>query len=64
MSINPAIESHPAKLVINKINEKLDALSKVSIKEKKSVLKARSEVRSGSYHPEWADLIEILERMK
>ncbi|WP_374855146.1 hypothetical protein ACEWX4_13550 [Acinetobacter indicus] len=64
LSINPAIESHPAKLVINKINEKLDALSKVSIKEKKSVLKARSEVRSGNYHPEWADLIEILERMK
>lgn len=62
--INPEIKNHPAKLVINKINEKLDALSGLSTKQKDSVLKARAAVRFRNYHSEWADLIGILEKMK
>ena len=62
--INPEIENHPAKQVINRINEKLDALSRLSNKQEDLVIKARADVRSGYYHSEWADLIVIMEKMK
>ena len=59
----PELGNHPAKMVIDRINEKLNEICKLGNKEKKEVIKAKAEVRSKSFHPEWATLIDILEKI-
>lgn len=63
MILNPVLGNHPAKMVIDRINEKLNEICKLGDKEKKEVIKAKAEVRSKSFHPEWATLIDILEKI-
>ncbi|MFH3654404.1 hypothetical protein [Acinetobacter nosocomialis] len=63
MILNPVLGNHPAKMVIDRINEKLNEICKLGNKEKKEVIKAKAEVRSKSFHPEWATLIDILEKI-
>lgn len=63
MILNPELGNHPAKMVIDRINEKLNEICKLGNKEKKEVIKAKAEVRSKSFHPEWATLIDILEKI-
>lgn len=56
--------THPACLVINRINLKLDAIAKSSSIREQWVVEARDSIRSGHYHPQWSGFINLLEGMK
>lgn len=63
MTLNPSLENHPAKLLIERINEKIDRLKSLSKTQEKWIVKAQMEVQSGEYHPDWMDYILLLQEM-
>lgn len=56
-------EAHPAYHVINRINQKLDAIASGSEIRAMWVKDSRDAVRSGRYHPSWNGHIQLLEVM-
>jgi len=52
---------HPANLVINRINQKLDKIACSSDIRKALVNEAYESVRSGNYHPRWNAFIQLME---
>ncbi|MGP9579333.1 hypothetical protein ACT3RX_15115 [Halomonas sp. AOP42-E1-40] len=54
-------EAHPAYHVINRINQKLDAIASGSEIRAMWVKDSRDSVRSGRYHPSWSGHIQLLE---
>lgn len=54
-------EVHPAYLVIERINQKLAAISSGSKVRATWVRDAKDAVRSGRYHPNWSGQIKLLE---
>ena len=54
-------EAHPAYHVINRINQKLDAIASGSEIRATWVKDSRDSVRSGRYHPSWNGHIQLLE---
>lgn len=54
-------EAHPANIVIDRISEKLNAISGSSDIRKIWVNDAYNSVRSGLYHPRWNAFIQLME---
>lgn len=63
MAKNPNNGNHPAKLIVERLNEKIDGLRALSDKAEKWIVKAQNEVQSGEYHPDWNNLILLLDEM-
>jgi len=56
--------THPACLVIDRLNLKLEAIAKSSSIRDQWVVDARDSIRAGNYHPQWSGFINLLEEMK
>ncbi len=56
--------THPACLVIDRLNLKLEAIAKSSSIRGQWVMDARDSIRAGNYHPQWSGFINLLEEMK
>jgi hypothetical protein len=56
--------THPACLVIDRLNLKLEAIAKSSSIRDQWVIDARDSIRAGNYHPQWSGFINLLEEMK
>lgn len=56
--------THPACLVIDRLNLKLNAIAKSSAVREQWVVEARDSIRAGHYHPHWSGFINLLEGMK
>ncbi len=56
--------THPACLVIDRLNLKLEAIAKSSSIRDQWVINARDSIRAGNYHPQWSGFINLLEEMK
>lgn len=63
MVLNPSLDNHPAKFLIERINQKIDRLKSLSETQEKWIAKAQMEVQSGVYHSDWIDYILFLEEM-
>lgn len=56
--------THPACLVIDRLNLKLEAIAKSSSIRDQWVVDAHDSIRAGNYHPQWSGFINLLEEMK
>lgn len=56
--------THPACLVIDRLNLKLDAIAKSSAIRELWVIEARDSIRAGHYHAQWSGFINLLEGIK
>lgn len=56
--------THPACLVIDRLNLKLEAIGKSSSIRDQWVIDARDSIRAGNYHPHWSGFINLLEEME
>ena len=56
--------THPACLVIDRINLKLNAIAKSSAIREQWVVEARDSIRASHYHPQWSGFINLLEGMQ
>lgn len=55
---------HPACLVIDRLNLKLESIAKSSSIREQWVIEARDSIRAGNYHSQWSGFINLLEEMK
>lgn len=63
LSISPLDKNKHIESIINRIEEKIEKISLVGNNEKKWIEKAQVFVRSGEYHADWSDMINLLMRI-
>jgi hypothetical protein len=55
---------HPANIVVDRINSKLDSIALTDDRRAGWVSDARDQVRSGEFHKRWKGIIDILEKFQ
>lgn len=66
LSMNPPyidLNTNPAKHVVDRLTTKLEAIARVDSKCASWVNKARNQIRSSVFHPEWESHITVLEEL-